>query len=218
MTGETNQLLPVFINGAGLRALVVGGGEVAVGKVLQLRQCQFDVSVVSPQLNARLRALQKQGEVLWHRRPYRQGDLAEVDLVICATDDPKLQGEISEAARARHLLVNVVDAPHSCTFYMGAVASRGNIKIAVSTNGQSPALARRIRDELDGAIAPEYEALLEILGEIRPQVQERLHESFAQRRKFFEAVLATDCLELLRRGERLIASKRVAELLDEAAD
>ena len=217
MTNEGNRLLPIFVNGHGLRALVVGGGPVASAKVGQLLDAGLHVTVVSPELGPALAMLAAAGEISWEARAHDPADLDGRDLVICATDDAALNGEIAAAARARRILVNVVDTPDECTFYLSAVLERGAIKIAVSTDGGSPAFARRLRAEIAEIITPEHEILLDALAELRPEVQRRLPGPHERRRAFFDAVLDSDCLTLLREEGRSSLTARLQAMLDHAA-
>ena len=150
--------------------VVVGGGRVAERKVLGLLSCKAQVSVISPALTEELQLQHISGDIEWIDREFRQGDLARAFLVIAATDDEETQKQVYEEADANNLLLNVADVPQRCNFILPATARQGDLAISVSTAGKSPALARKIRMELEKRYGPEYRVLVDILGAIRPQV------------------------------------------------
>ena len=161
---------PICLDLEAHHCVVVGGGRVAERKVLGLLSCRAQVSVISPLLTNELHLQHANGTILWIDREYRQGDLAGAFLVIAATDDEETQKQVYEEADANNLLLNVADVPHRCNFILPATARRGDLTISVSTAGKSPALARKIRMELEKRYGPEYRVLVDILGAIRPQV------------------------------------------------
>ena len=139
-------------------------------KVLGLLSCQAQVSVISPELTEELQLQHASGNIEWIDREYRQGDLAQAFLVIAATDDEETQKQVYVEADTNNLLLNVADVPKRCNFILPASAKQGDLTISVSTAGKSPALARKIRMELEKRYGPEYRVLVDILGAIRPQV------------------------------------------------
>ena len=161
---------PICLDLEAHHCVVVGGGRVAERKVLGLLSCRAQVSVISPLLTNELHLQHANGTILWIDREYRQGDLAGAFLVIAATDDEETQKQVYEEADANNLLLNVADVPHRCNFILPATARRGDLTISVSTAGKSPALARKIRMELEKRYGPEYRVLVNILGGIRPQI------------------------------------------------
>ena len=161
---------PICLDLEAHHCVVVGGGRVAERKVLGLLSCRAQVSVISPLLTNELHLQHANGTILWIDREYRQGDLAGAFLVIAATDDEETQKQVYEEADANNLLLNVADVPQRCNFILPATARQGDLAISVSTAGKSPALARKIRMELEKRYGPEYRVLVDILGAIRPQV------------------------------------------------
>jgi precorrin-2 dehydrogenase / sirohydrochlorin ferrochelatase len=164
---------PVNLAIAGRRCVVIGGGEVAARKIATLLDCGALVEVISPDLTPGLRLLYADGRLLWQSRPYCPGDLAGAFLVIAATDNQEVQAEVFAEATAANQLVNVADVPHRCNFILPALVSRGDLVLAVSTAGKSPALARRIRRELAEAYGDEYATVVEIMGLLRPLILAR---------------------------------------------
>ncbi len=142
-------LYPIYADLTGRTVLVVGGGIVAARKVKALLKRQIRVTVVAPEICPELQELTNDSDLVIHRRSYQKGDLAEHWLVIAATDDSELNQKVfAEAAEAR-IFCNVVDQPELCTFHVPAVVRQGLLQIAISTGGASPALAKRIRQELE---------------------------------------------------------------------
>lgn len=152
------------------RSVVVGGGSIAFRKVEALLEAGAKVEVISPELVPGLQALAGSGLVSAIPRPYMEGDLAGAFLVIAATDDPQINLRVCAEARRTGCLVNVVDDPAHCDFALPAVLRRGDLSIAISTGGASPALARRLRERLEGLIASEYADLTALLAELRPEL------------------------------------------------
>ena len=161
---------PICLDLEARACVVVGGGRVAERKVLGLLSCKAQVSVISPVLTEELQLQHVSGDIEWIDREFRQGDLARAFLVIAATDDEETQKQVYEEADANNLLLNVADVPKRCNFILPATAKQGDLAISVSTAGKSPALARKIRMELEKRYGPEYRVLVEILGAVRPAI------------------------------------------------
>jgi precorrin-2 dehydrogenase/sirohydrochlorin ferrochelatase len=161
---------PVCLRIAGRRCIVIGGGRVGERKALALLEYGAQVTVISPELTGELVALQRQGRLAWLARGYEEGDLAAAFLVIAATDDPLVQERVHAEAEVGNILLNVADVPRWCNFILPATVRQGDLSLAISTSGRSPALASRLRRELEGWFGPEYAVLLDILGGLREQV------------------------------------------------
>jgi len=161
---------PICLDLEARTCVVVGGGRVAERKVLGLLSCNAKVSVISPVLTEELQLQHASGTIEWIDREYRQGDLAQAFLVIAATNDEETQKQVYVEADTNNLLLNVADVPQRCNFILPATARQGDLAISVSTAGKSPALARKIRMELEKRYGPEYRVLVDILGAVRPQV------------------------------------------------
>jgi siroheme synthase-like protein len=161
---------PVYLDLRGRRCVVVGGGNVAQGKVESLLDANGRVTVVSPTLTAALAALAETHEIVHHPRRYRSGDLAQAALAYVAVDDETERATVASDAAAAGVPVNVVDAPGLCSFIAPAVVRREPVVIAISTGGASPALARRLREELEARVGPEYGVAATILARLRPLV------------------------------------------------
>jgi uroporphyrin-III C-methyltransferase/precorrin-2 dehydrogenase/sirohydrochlorin ferrochelatase len=163
--------LPVALNLEGRQCLVVGGGEVAERKVEALLDASANVVVVASSLSARIEALGLFHAIEIRPRAYVTEDLDGVFLVVAATDDREANARVAAEARERGALVNAVDDPSSCDFITPAVVRRGDIQVAITTGGVSPALARHLRELLDRLLAPEYEELAALLAEARAELR-----------------------------------------------
>jgi len=161
---------PICLDLAGRACVVVGGGRVAERKVSGLLACGAQVSVISPDLTDELLRRHNDGIIKWLKRAYRPGDLEEAFLVIAATDDEETQKLVHEEAAALNLLLNVADVPQRCNFILPATVRQGDLIISVSTAGKSPALARKLRMELEKSFGKEYRVLVDILGAVRPVI------------------------------------------------
>jgi precorrin-2 dehydrogenase len=171
----------------GRRCLVVGGGAVALEKVRGLLECGARVTVVAPRIEAELLDL----PVRLVEGRYRTEDLEGHFLVVAATDDTDLNRRVFADAEARGMLCNVVDVPELCSFILPAVHRQGPLAVAVSTGGASPALAKRLRDDIARVVGPEHAALAERLRALRPWAKENL-PTYAERRDFFDDLVAKE--------------------------
>ena len=163
--------IPIFLDVTGRECVVVGGGEIAARKVEALLEAGAHVTVVSPRLSPQLDSLAARGLVTHAARDYQRGDIRGCVLIYAATDDPKLHRELVAEARALGIPVNIVDVPELCTFISPAVVNRGDLQIAISTGGASPAFAARLRRVLDDKFGTEYALTLKVLRAAR----RRLH-------------------------------------------
>ena len=191
---------PLCLNISGKRCVVVGGGNVAERKVKRLLACGARVDVVGKALTPILAAWKGEGRIVHREADYEDSSLSGASLVIGATDDETVNGRIVKDARARGIPVNIVDDPARCDFILPSVVERGDLMIAVSTGGKSPALAGKLREELEETYGPEYAILLEILGALRGKVISAGRSS-AQNRECFAAVVRSDILDDIRQKE-----------------
>jgi siroheme synthase-like protein len=162
---------PIFLNVKGKRCVVVGGGEVAERKVKALMEQDAQVMVVSQRLTAELEEMVRQGAIQIVLRDYCPGDLKGALIAIAATDSTQVNRQIAEEGKRWGVLVNVVDDPEASDFIVPSRLCRGDITIAISTGGRSPALARKIRTELESCIGPEYDSLAQLLSQVRAELK-----------------------------------------------
>ncbi|MGE5508822.1 MAG: bifunctional precorrin-2 dehydrogenase/sirohydrochlorin ferrochelatase [Chitinophagales bacterium] len=208
---------PVMLDLAGADCLVVGGGRVAERKVEGLLAAGARVTVVAPRVTDELAALAQAGRIQHARRPYAAGEVAGFRLVICATDDARLNAEVAAEARRKGLLVNVVDCAPESNFIVPAVLRRGDLVISVSTGGASPAQARRIRERMEQEFGPEWGPYLGLLEELRPHVIARWPAGLP-REAVFQRLSAARIRELLTKGEREAVLQEIGNCLGEHAE
>ena len=179
--------------------VIVGGGEVALRKVKALLECQAVVTVVSPKLCPGLDELAQKETVTVLKRKYKAGDLKGAAIAIAATDDRATNEAVSTEARANSIPVNVVDVPASSDFIFPSYFSRGDVTISVSTAGGSPALARKIRTQLEAEFGEEYAVLVRVVNDVRVKIRQMGCTVDAER---WQVALDTgSLLTLIRKGD-----------------
>ena len=191
---------PVNLDIKDRNCLVVGGGTVGRRKVLTLMDGGANVTVVSPEVDKKLLALASAGLITIRNRPYQASDIDGVFLVIGATNNEALNLQIKKDADRQNKLCNIVDQPEACNFILPSVVNRGDLIIAISTSGKSPAFAKRLREDLGKVYGPEYAAFLRLMGAIRGRLLRREH-SPETRRHIFEALIEKNLLELVKRND-----------------
>jgi len=199
---------PVCLDISNERCVVVGGGEVAERKAGDLLECGARVVIVARELTEALRGMADAGRIERIPEDYREDCLDGAFLVIGATDRDEVNGQISRDARSRGILVNIVDDPARCAFIVPSTFRRGDLLVAVSTGGKSPALARRLREEIEERYGPEYGTLLTIMGNLRERIIAQGAPS-EENRKLFESVLDSPILRYIREGK----GDRVREII-----
>lgn len=193
---------PVFLNIEGKKCVVVGGGEVAERKVKALLDHGAGIVVISPSITQELHRLKEEGAIKVCPRDFRPGDLKDAVLVIAATDSPQVNTLVSHEGQAERILVNVVDNPADSNFIVPSLLRRGELSIAISTGGRSPALARKIRTELERKFPPEYASLTSLLAEVRQELKSRGKQVAAEAwQKYIDIDLLIGMLKQNRFGE-----------------
>src|SRR2546429_456261 len=211
------QFYPAFLDLRGRRAVVIGGGAIAEQKVAGLLDAGARVTVISPSVSRRLEDLAAAGTLTIERRPYRPGDLAGAFLAIAATDDRAANRAVWTEAEARGVLLNAVDDLPHCSFIAPAIHRQGDVAVAVSTAGRSPALAVRLRERIGRLIGPEYATLLELLGELRAELARRVRDARIRTRLWYR-IVDSDAIELVRRGDVAGARRRIGRLVEAAEE
>jgi uroporphyrin-III C-methyltransferase/precorrin-2 dehydrogenase/sirohydrochlorin ferrochelatase len=209
--------LPIFLKLKGRPCLVVGGGKVAVRKVLLLRRAGAAVSVVAPSLCEGMAALQAEGSIVHLHREFQDEDINDKVLVIAATDDEEVNRRVSVGANRHRIPVNVVDSPHLCSFIMPSIIDRSPVQVAVSTGGASPVLARLLRSRLESFIPSAYGRLARLVEEFRQKVKDRFTKA-DQRRYFWESVLQGRVAELLFAGRETEARDALQNAIADTDD
>lgn len=206
---------PVFLDLKDRLCVVIGGGDVAERKVAALLECAARVVVVAPQVTPALARWAAEGKLQHQARAYRTGDLEGAFLAIAGTDDRSANEQVHREAQQRGLLINMVDDPPRCSFIAPAVVRRGDIQIAISTGGASPALARHLRERLDAALAPEYQALAPVLSRVRLRLR---REGATPSPEAWQQALDDDLFSLLRQGREEDAEAHLLERLRAPSD
>ncbi len=214
--GDIVACYPVSLNIEGRKCVVVGGGEVALRKVRVLLEHGADIEVISPDLCPELARLAESGEINMRNHAYKTGDLVCAFLTISATDDTEINRQVAAEARNKAILVNVVDDAENSDFIVPSYLRRGGLTIAVSTSGQSPALARNIRSRLEQKITDQYGTLTRLVGEVRAEIK---REGIKIKDDRWQEALDLDLLlELLKKGEREKAKAILLSKLKEKQD
>ncbi len=200
---------PLFVEIKGLPILVIGGGAVAERKVVWLLANGAKIRVVSPKTTQRLSALVRAGAIERIARPFLPGDLKGAALIYVCTSNPCISRSVADWARREGRLVNLADLPEASSFFVPSAVVRGDLIIAISTGGRSPALARKIRIDLEHIFGDEYADLLRILWEVRKRLLRRRRGKISKRTAIFRELVESDLLALLRSGRRREAAARV---------
>jgi hypothetical protein len=209
---DGNLLFPIFLKLDQLETLVVGGGNVGLEKMQALlrNSPNAKVTLVGREIREELRALALQHpQVILKEKKFEPDDLNDRQLVICATDDPALHREIRQLAHAKGILVNVADTPAECDFYLGSVVQKGDLKIAISTNGKSPTIAKRLKETLQETLPDELNDLLQHM----PAIREKLGGDFSEKVRSLNALTAS-----LAAGEEVLATVMPHQNLDRIRD
>ena len=203
---------PVFLDLRGRPCVVVGGGELAEGRVRGLLDSGAMVTVIAEEITEEFAALAAGGTIVLKSRPYQTGDLAGARLAIVCAQSPEVVEAVWEEGRRLGVLVNTLDDVTHCEFIAPAVVKRGDLAIAISTGGRAPALAVRLREKLEREIGEEHARFLEMAGAVRTELAAR-RPDLAERRERWYRLVDSDVMELLRRGEETSAAQRFAEIL-----
>lgn len=198
---NTAPLFPMFLKLEGRSCLVLGAGSVGEQKIRGLMECGADVRIVAPSASDAVREWAERGALTWLARAFEPADLDGVFLVVAATSSMEVNHEIYREARARGILCNVVDDPPYCDFYYPAVVRRGQLQIAVSTAGLSPALAQRIRKQLEEEFPPAYANWLEELGRKRESLFRAGGDPELRRRQLHQLATPEALLEFERSNQ-----------------
>ena len=170
---ERNQLYPIFLKVSELNILIVGGGNVALEKLTFLLKSSPNakVEMVAPMFRKDTIDLASKNNVTMYKDEYNDSHLENKHIVIATTDNPQVNLTVYEDCRKKSLLVNVADNPPLCDFYMGGIVTKGNVKIAISTNGKSPTTAKRLRQFFEDVLPDNIDDLVQNLNEYRKTIK-----------------------------------------------
>lgn len=214
---ETRPYYPAILDIAGRRALVVGAGNVGEGKIAGLLSADAHVKVVSLSATAEVERWAVEGRIELEQRPYESSDLEGCFLVIAATENNDTNLRVFEDAEARQMLCNVVDVTHLCNFILPSIVRHGDLAIAVSTGGASPALARRIRLSLGDCYGDEYAVALKLLGALREELK-AAYPAPADRKVIFERMVYSDLMDKVRAGDAEGIEEWVQRCIDDGPE
>ena len=190
-------LYPLFLNLQGRNCVVIGGSEMAEAKIRDLLDAGARVRLLAQDITPQIEKWAQAGELNWEARPYHRGDLADAFLVVSVADT-ETNAQVFEEAEARHIFCNAVDDIPHCSSYASAVVRRGPLQIAISTAGKSPALAQRLRKELEERFGEQYGPWVQQLGELRSQLFQDKGIDSETRRKILHEQASADAFESFR--------------------
>lgn len=211
---------PIMMNLEGKEVLVIGGGRVAFRKVGGLLESGALVTLISPEIDDGLKKLSDSGKIRWIAERFQESlmhSYSNVALIFGTTDRRDVNVRIFEASMHSRIPCNIADMPDLCTFFVPAVINQGDLLIAVSTGGSSPALARRIREELEKKFGPEYAVLTKLLGELRSQVV-GTGSNPDENKKLFLEILDSEMLAALRENDMSRALEILEGILPQHVD
>jgi precorrin-2 dehydrogenase / sirohydrochlorin ferrochelatase len=201
---------PVNLDITNRRCVIIGGGDVAERKAERLIECGAQVTIVSPLLTPLLEKRKMARQIVHVDKDYEEKTLHGAFMVIGATDRNEINAQISQDALSLGILVNIVDDPDKCNFILPSLVQQGDLSIAISTGGKSPALAKKLREDMQQQYGPEYQVLLRIMGSLRKKV---LTQSYApeDNKALFVDLVHSDILQAIRDGNRDLVNKIIYE-------
>jgi precorrin-2 dehydrogenase/sirohydrochlorin ferrochelatase len=210
---------PVFLDVQDKPVVVVGGGHVALQKIGNLVESGAQVTLVSPELIPELKQYVDDGKVMHIKREYEDGDMEGYFLAFVATDDGAVNKVVADEARSRRIWVNAVDDVPNCDFIMPGIVQKGDLVVAISTSGLSPAMARKARENIEEFLGEEDAELLDLAGEIRRELNDRKIEVKGCERcgrghlDVWNAALNAEVKKLVAEGDRAKAKERMLTML-----
>ncbi|SHG89721.1 precorrin-2 dehydrogenase / sirohydrochlorin ferrochelatase [Thermosyntropha lipolytica DSM 11003] len=210
-------LFPAFINLEGKNCLIIGGGKVAERKVANLLAYGTNIKVVSPKVTENIKEWGEKGLITVNLRAFDDRDLDGIFMVFAATNDSDLNRRVARICRMKGILLNAVDDPVNCDFYVPSVVRRDSLVVAISTEGKSPLFARKMREELEGLIPEAYGWYVDLLGEVREKAKAKIND-INEREALFHKLVNDEILGLLRKGEWEKVKERVEECISSLQD
>ena len=201
---------PMMLNIEEKICVIVGGGDIAYRKILELLEYGANITVISLSVNQDIKALFDNKDIDYIENTYHKEYIKEAYIVIAATNDNKVNNQVFIDCSKENILVNVVDDPKNCSFIVPSKIKRGDLTISISTNGKSPTLSKAIREELEKKYDENYEVFLNILGDVRKEVLTELKD-VRLKKEIFNAIIKKDYLEKL----KLFGEDKVREEISE---
>jgi precorrin-2 dehydrogenase/sirohydrochlorin ferrochelatase len=208
---------PIYLDIKDRNCLVVGGGSVGTRKVETLLECGATVTVVSIDAADTLKRLSDRGVIQLNERAFQFDDLDNMFLVIGATDNEALNFKIHAAAGRRGVLCNIADRPEACNFILPSIVNRGDLIIAISTSGKSPAFAKKLRKQLEAQFGNEYAEFLDLMGAIRKKLLSKDHEPEAHKH-LFEQLIERDLVQMLKNADAENINALLLDVLGDSYD
>lgn len=208
---------PIYLDIKDRNCLVVGGGSVGTRKVETLLECGAKVTVVSIDAAETLKRLSDRGVIQLNERAFQFDDLDNMFLVIGATDNEALNFKIHAAAGRRGVLCNIADRPEACNFILPSIVNRGDLIIAISTSGKSPAFAKKLRKQLEAQFGNEYAEFLDLMGAIRKKLLSKDHEPEAHKH-LFEQLIERDLVQMLKNADAENINALLLDVLGDSYD
>lgn len=212
-----NHLYPIFLNIEAKRCLIIGGGKVACRKIESLLEYGAEIIVVSPRVEDKIIDWHKRDLIKLIPREFKVSDLDNIFMVFIATDDNSINQTISDLCKQKRILVNAVDDPDNCDFFVPALLRRDSLTVAVSTEGKSPAFAGWLKRQLEPHITEEFGEFVQLLGEIRPQLK-KSPLSYSEKRDLLIALLNSDWMEEIKLGQKDQLKERIIKCISSWQD
>lgn len=203
---------PIFLDIKGRPCVVIGGGKVAERKVLSLLDAGAKVLVISPRVTSTLKRLVAKRKITHCPKTYESGDLKGFSLAYSATNNKTVNLKVYEEAKREGVILNVVDAPELCNFIVPSIVERGDLLIAISTSGKSPAMAKRIRERLERGFGAEYATFLTLMGAVRDRLLKKGKGS-ARNKRVFERLVNSSLLGWIKKGKKKEIDRFLRETL-----
>ncbi|SEB13747.1 precorrin-2 dehydrogenase / sirohydrochlorin ferrochelatase [Thalassobacillus cyri] len=201
---------PIVLNVIGKKAIVIGGGTVAERKIIKLKEAGAHVTVVSPKVTGFLKDWIINKEIEWVKKTFETADVKHAFIVVAATNDNEVNFQVFQSTH-KNQLINIIDDPYHSNFIVPSTLYRGKLTISISTSGASPALSRKIKNELSDKYDDCYEEYLDFLFECRLKIQEEIDDT-VQKRKIFKALLNEEFLEMTRKSKYELREERFLAL------
>jgi len=202
---------PAYLDLRDRPCVVIGGGSVAERKTLALLEAGAAVTIISPALTPKLHEFSDTGKITHLKKQYEDGDLSGQFLAIAATPSVEVNTLVAQACRKKHMLVNVAVPPEESSFIVPSVVERGDLMIAISTSGASPALSKKIRQDIEQRYGREYGLFLDKMAAIRNRARHEIPDR-KKRQAVFQTIVDSDVIDLIRQGKTHEAELRMAEI------
>jgi precorrin-2 dehydrogenase/sirohydrochlorin ferrochelatase len=207
-------LYPIFLKLQGRSVLVVGAGKVALNKIRQLLKTGAKLTVIAPKALEEIQILAETMHLVWHNREFRISDVEGNEIVIAATGNRKINMQVRDSANEKGIFSNVVDDPELCDFYVPAVISRGQLTIAISSSGLSPAFARKLKEELEDYLPDYLENFLQLLLEARAIIKKKFPDDYLKRKAANEAIIDSEARKLAELGKSAEAWEKILRIIE----